>query len=487
MTNARFVGQQGWSTVTFDDRAALAAYKQRAEELQSLIDRLKEASLMVASVLEVHGDQAVVQAGGNLVSTHVPRGLGIARGSCVLVTQEGNIAAVLDDPPRLGLSWTVERVISDDTVEVSNQSTPGKMLAGTRLRGLAPGDLVMLSADARIVLHKLPPEPSKMSWAEPTGVDWDDVGGLAEAKRAMREAVEDPYVHSSVYARHGYKPPKGILLFGRPGNGKTLLGKASATAQARVHGSHEGGFIYVKGPEILNKWVGATEGAVRGIFDAARAYKREHGHPPLVYIDEADAIFCKRGSHVNEGMERTVVPQFLAEMDGLDESSALVVLATNRPEVLDPAVVRDGRCDRKVEVTPPTREDASEIVAMFLRGKQTDEEPEEMAEATAKRLWEHKAALFMLKSRKGHDQRVTVRNFVSGAMCAGIAQRAVAAAVRREIDTGDLHDVLQADLDAAVDAAADELRGLDPVAVVAELAREMGDDFVGLVPVSKAK
>jgi len=483
----RFVGQPPSNFVSFgvDPSILVEQYRQRAQELQSMIDRLQTASLKIGSVFAVQGERAMVQAGNDVFSSLCPWGLGIVRGSTVLVTGDGGIAAVVDDPPRLGFAWRVERVLAEDEVEVGNPGMPQKVIAGTRLRDLAEGDLVLVSGDGRIVTHKLPPEPSKMAWGEPTGVDWGDVGGLAEAKRAMREAVEDPYVHAGVYKRHGHRAPKGILLHGRPGNGKTMLGKAAATAIARVHGTHAGAFIYVKGPEILNKWVGASEGSVRSIFESARAHKRQHGYPALVFIDEADAIFCKRGSHVNEGMERTVVPQFLAEMDGLDESAALVVIATNRPEVLDPAVVRDGRCDRKVEVTSPTLDDAADIIGKALAGKRVVEDSSPfMPTLTAKRIWEHKAAILMLKSRKGHDRRVTVRHFVSGAMCVGIVGRAVAAAVRREIDSGEESAVCQEDLYAAVDAAAEELRGLDPVAVVAEVAREMGDDFAGLVPVS---
>lgn len=248
-------------------------WRERARQLQEMVDRVQKATLGHASVLHVDQRRATVRLGNNIAIADLPSDLEVREGDVILVTAEGNICGIAGEMPRTGNVFTVERILPGPAVEVSAPGMPGKSVIVCRedLKAtLQVGDHVLITLDGTCVTHRLPPEPSKMEWGEPTGVRWEDVGGCKEAKRALLEAIVYPYRHAAAYARHGHKPAKGVLLYGDPGNGKTLLGKAAATALAEEHGRDKGGFIYVKGPEILDKFVGASEGAVRQIFVSAR-------------------------------------------------------------------------------------------------------------------------------------------------------------------------------------------------------------------------
>ena len=194
-------------------------------------------------------------------------------------------------------------------------------------------------------------------------------------------------------------------------------------------GASDTGFIYVKGPELLSHLVGDSEANVRAIFDAARAHHAQHGYPALVFLDEADGILTRRGAGLFQGMERTIVPTFLAEMDGLDDSGAVVLFATNRPLEIDPAFMRDGRIDRKIEVGRPTQEEAEDIFAKLLRGKPFDG----TAKACAKLLYAPKHVLWTTQGKEGRE-RVTLGDVATGATMLGVVERATQRAIRRALD-----------------------------------------------------
>ena len=290
------------------------------------------------------------------------------------------------------------------------------------------GDEVLLDSNNLVILEKLVKPPSH-AFTDDTGVGWGDIGGLAEAKAALRESVELPYTHAALYKHFGKKPVKGVLLHGLPGNGKTMLGKATATAIAAAHGKKPtpGAFIYIKGPELLSKWVGETEQMIRGLFEQARRHEREKGYPAVIFIDEADALLTARGNRTASGMEHTIVPQFLSEMDGLEESGAIVLLATNRADMLDPAIVRPGRIDRKVHVTPPDRAATVRIFAICF-GKVPAVAG--LHDYAAERLFSASYPLYQLRTSKA-DMTFHLFHVISGAMVAGVVEQASAAAIRR--------------------------------------------------------
>lgn len=260
--------------------------------------------------------------------------------------------------------------------------------------------------------------PARPMPANPSPIfNGSGIGGQEEAKRVLREAVELPRLHPDLFKRFGKKGTKGILLMGPPGCGKTLLARAVATAV----GADDGGFLTIKGPEVLDPYVGVTEQTIRNVFQLAREYKAARKRDAVIFVDEAESLLAKRGGFGNY-MGQTVVPTFLTEMDGLEESGAIVILASNRSDTLDPAVIRDGRVDHKIEVARPTQEDAANIFQIYLKGL-----PVQSAMNT-RDLAEYAADVLYCVHNKHLPH--------SGAMIEGIVNKATSFALHRAIDKG---------------------------------------------------
>lgn len=269
--------------------------------------------------------------------------------------------------------------------------------------------------------------------------------------------------------------------------GKTLLGKATATALARIHGDKAtGGFIYVKGPEILNRFVGNSEETIRQMFERSREHYKNAGFPAVIFIDEAESILCKRGNDITTHIERTIVPMFLAEMDGLEDSGAVVLLATNRPDILDPAVVRDGRIDRKVKVTRPTREAAADIFRLVLRDKPIASEMDVLVRTGVSELFAPGRVLYAIERRGRKFSNFTLGEVVNGAMVAGIVDRATSIALLRDITDKTSKGIARADIVKAVDNAFAQSRDLGYQEEIAEFVREFADEVTGVKRASTA-
>lgn len=268
--------------------------------------------------------------------------------------------------------------------------------------------------------------------------------------------------------------------------GKTMLGKAAASALAELHGqaTTESGFQYIGGAELLNKFVGESEAGVRKLFEAARRHKKKHGYPAVIMLDEADALLAKRGLGRMEGMEKTIVPAFLTEMDGIEDSSAFVIIATNRPDMLDDAITRDGRMDIKVDIRRPSRADCERILAVHLRDRPLRGMTlEEAAQGAADELFAPKHALYMVRSTSGtKDRRIGVGDVASGAMCAGLVSRAARLALVREREGGK-KGIAQDDLKAAVERIAIEQRAKEHTWDLDKVVEGMGDDFKSITRV----
>lgn len=311
----------------------------------------------------------------------------------------------------------------------------------------------------------------KEKTVQPKSVNWDDVVGLEEAKAELIDAIETPYKHPQLYRAYGRKPTRGVLLYGPPGCGKTMLGKAAATALGDPDG-----FIYVKGPELLNKWVGETEERIRNLFQRTRQYQVDTRRRAIIFLDEADALLSYRGKNI---MADIAVPAFLTEMDGIEDSGAVVLLSTNRSNDLDPAVVRDGRVDRRVHVGRPKKKDALKMFEAHFKDipmwKNLDAAP-----LAAREMFAERRVLFDVHMKDGRVVPMRVSDVVNGAAVASVAERAKSTALQRDVKCNfkTASGVTKQDVVDAVDALAKSLTGVSHAEPLYEL---VGDDPVARI------
>src|SRR6478672_1071164 len=246
----------------------------------------------------------------------------------------------------------------------------GENLIGLKLHA---GDHLLMEGRSGLLLEKLPrPEVEDLVLEEVPDVSYDDVGGLDDQIEMIKDAVELPYLYGDLFREHDMQPPKGILLYGPPGCGKTLIAKAVANALAKRVSEKTGNdrtrsyFLNIKGPELLNKYVGETERQIRLIFQRARE-KSEEGVPVIVFFDEMDSLFRTRGTGISSDIESTIVPQLLAEIDGVEALKNVIVIgASNREDLIDPAILRPGRLDVKIKIERPDEESATKIFHQYL-------------------------------------------------------------------------------------------------------------------------
>jgi proteasome-associated ATPase len=384
----------------------------------------------------------------------------------------------------------ITEIVDDEACEVAIGS--GKSVAYKGLfADLKKGDRVVLDPFNAIIIKNLGNIETSYTLKDWKEVSWDDVGGLSEAKRIMREIIEGPHQLKKFYEFYHKKPVKGALLFGPPGCGKTLLAMAIVTTVARMYGieareAMQSGFIYVKGPELLEMWLGKSEEAIRSLFARAKAHKKKYGFPAVIFIDEAESLLRKRGSGISSDIESTTVPTFLSEMGGMEESSALVLLATNRADILDPAVVRDGRVDVKVYISRPTLESAGEIFTIHLKGVPLADglKMDKVAASAAKRLFSDEYKYYAVFDRKDPKtpKHFLLRHIVNGALIAGIVDKATTLAIRRDADHPNENPggVEEQDLINAIDVVFRQNIGLDHEESLSEFIENEGIEAAGM-------
>lgn len=333
----------------------------------------------------------------------------------------------------------VKSIVDTEHIEVESNGTSRVVIFNLQVdEPIKPSDRVMLDNSQTVVIRVLESDgKDRFNLTEESNIGWDDIAGLEDAKEQLIEALETPYKSPEVYKFYNMTPPKGVLLYGPPGCGKTLVAKAAAASLANTHGAQnmQSGFIYVKGPELLSKWVGQSEQEIRSLFSRGREHFEKHKYPALLFIDEADAILPMRGSGKSSDVENTIVPQFLSEMDGLEASGVMVLLATNQPRRLDPAVVREGRCDRHVKINRPHEKNAHEYFKIHMKDMPIIKglDIEELANLATTELFSKKRVLYRV-SHKSTAENFCLADVVTGAMISGIVSQAKSIAMKRDLN-----------------------------------------------------
>jgi proteasome-associated ATPase len=336
---------------------------------------------------------------------------------------------------------------------------------------IRPGDFVRVDTRADLVIERLArPEVEELVLEEIPDVTYEQVGGLANQIEEIRDAVELPYLHKDLFMEYGLEAPKGILLYGPPGCGKTLIAKAVANSLAKAVAERTGQpnarsyFLNIKGPELLNKWVGETERQIRLIFSRAKE-KSDEGVPVIVFFDEMDSLFRTRGSGISSDVESTIVPQLLSELDGVESLKNVIVIgASNREDLIDPAILRPGRLDVKIKISRPDTAAAREIFKIYLTQAVPLDADElaacegdaqrmlgEMIDSTVASMYsDGEENRFLEVTYANGDREVLYfRDFSSGAMIENIVRRAKKDAIKRQI-AGGSSGIRRADLQAAI-------------------------------------
>jgi proteasome-associated ATPase len=445
--------------------ATLREARDQIVALKEEVDRLAQPPSGYGIFLEAHDDDTVdVFTGGRKLRVTVSPAIEISelrKGQEVMLNEALNVVRALAFERKGDIVMLKELLADGERALVIGHTDEERVviLADSLLdQPIRAGDSLLLDARSGYVYERIPKsEVEELVLEEVPDITYDQIGGLAGQIESIRDAIELPYLHADLFKEHQLRPPKGVLLYGPPGCGKTLIAKAVANSLAKQVAAKTGRpegrsfFLNIKGPELLNKYVGETERHIRLVFQRARE-KASEGTPVIVFFDEMDSIFRTRGSGVSSDVENTIVPQLLSEIDGVEGLENVIVIgASNREDMIDPAILRPGRLDVKIKINRPDAEGARDIFAKYIlanlplhsedlseNGGNREATVQAMIQQVVERMYtETEDNRFLEVTYANGDKEILYfKDFNSGAMIQNIVDRAKKMAIKDFLDMG---------------------------------------------------